>query len=145
MRVLTQEHRLTYLETVGELLAGRLAAIDGKKVAGLKTIQEALGKLRQLNSRLGIYWSLAMAIETLIECDQLVEARALCSQTLAEDNDNGDRHWYPEILRLKAHIEEQFDEKDSAQDLLQQAQLLANCQGAIALQERLPARQQIVA
>jgi DNA-binding SARP family transcriptional activator len=101
LRGLCDRYEFAYYSEWARVLDGW--ACGGEQ--GVARIQEGIGRLRSLRAYARMPYWLSLLGEVLIGCRRTEAARAVLDAARAAAEENDDRWWLPEVLRLRAGLE----------------------------------------
>jgi len=104
LKFLAERHSLAYFGAISNIIQGQIEITQGDLELGQHLIQAGMENLSKQSSRLGQPWVISILADAFLQAKKFHNAEALLDKGLQLVEENGERHWQAELLRLRARV-----------------------------------------
>jgi len=103
-KAITAEHRLGYMASCARVLDAQALIAEDRSEEGLQQVELALAEFRAQEAGIGTPWSMAIAATGWLRLGRVDKGLAAIDGAFAAMQRNGERHWEPELWRLRGQL-----------------------------------------
>jgi predicted ATPase len=104
VKAITAEYRLGYMASCARVLEAQTLIAEDRSEEGLQQVEWALAEFRAQEAGIGTPWSMAIAATGWLRIGRVDRGLAAIDGGFAAMQRSGERHWEPELWRLRGEL-----------------------------------------